>query len=49
MEWEALQGKYFVSKAKRVELYGEELSRLKENDTFDDMLASFDEVIVELN
>ncbi|GAA3329361.1 hypothetical protein GCM10020331_077110 [Ectobacillus funiculus] len=36
-------------KAKRVELYGEELSRLKENDTFDDMLASFDEVIVELN
>jgi hypothetical protein len=30
MEWEALQEKHFVSKAKRVELYGEELSRLNE-------------------
>lgn len=84
LEWEALQEKHFVSKTKRVELYGEELSRLnqeignrdysemplekllelklkyadklkqeeteirlKEKGTFEDSLASFDDVIVE--
>ncbi|MEH7115864.1 hypothetical protein V7128_00385 [Neobacillus vireti] len=30
LEWEALQEKYFVSKVKRVELYGEELARLND-------------------
>ncbi|USK58392.1 hypothetical protein [Peribacillus asahii] len=30
LEWEALQEKNFVSKAKRVELYGEELAAINE-------------------